>query len=301
MARTIEEILAAKGNRGFTPQEVAEIRAIREAAAQQPTSEPEATKPEATEEPQEEVANEPEAVETEEVTESAEITDEPSEKEIDAKPEHDWKKRHDDLRSFNNKLQEEIKQLKEQLENATPTDLGYNEEELVAFKEQYPDFAHILEQALAKQKHEFDKLLKEQKKEELEKLTERQQAEAKIAEKHPDWVSIRDSEQFKTWLKQQPRGLQAQASSTNPDDAIEVLDFYKKFTTLLKTKKVEQTKRKTEAVVVSESKNAPSLPEVVDVDGLRKKLTDAMRDGSRQHEIPALLAKLKKAQQKAAS
>ena len=301
MARTIEEILAAKGNRGFTPQEVAEIRAIREAAAQQPTSEPEATKPEATEEPQEEVANEPEAVETEEVTESAEITDEPSEKEIDTKPEHDWKKRHDDLRSFNNKLQEEIKQLKEQLENATPTDLGYNEEELAAFKEQYPDFAHILEQALAKQKHEFDKLLKKQKKEELEKLTERQQAEAKIAEKHPDWVSIRDSEQFKTWLKQQPRGLQAQASSTNPDDAIEVLDFYKKFTTLLKTKKVEQTKRKTEAVVVSESKNAPSPPEVVDVDGLRKKLTDAMRDGSRQHEIPALLAKLKKAQQKAAS
>jgi hypothetical protein len=151
--------------------------------------------------------------------------------------EKTFKKRYGDLRRHaqqqQTQLQTQIDELRSQLTRSTENQikLPKSEEELEAWAAQYPDVAKIVRTIAMKeakeQTAEFEKRFKSL--DEREQKTAAEQAEFELKKIHSDFDKIRDSEEFHTWVEEQPKWIQ-QALYENDTDyiaAARAIDLYK--------------------------------------------------------------------------
>ena len=152
--------------------------------------------------------------------------------------EHDFKKRYDDLKThYDNKLNS-WKQEKETLEaqtkaaqvEAEPANLK-SSEELDNFKDEYPDVYGVVETVAKKQADSrVSKLESEiQGLKQSEQNLVRESAQTELLLVHPDFLDIKDTDEFNAWLSDQPANISdgITKNGTDPKWAVRVLDLYK--------------------------------------------------------------------------
>ena len=167
-----------------------------------------------------------------EVKEEAQEEQEPTSAE-----EKTFKKRYGDLRRHaqqkESDLQEQINQLKEQLDSATKKqiELPKSDEDIEAWTKKYPDVAGIVETIAIKKSKEQAKELEDriQKINEMQESATKEKAEVELLKLHPDFVDIREDDDFHNWAEEQPQWVQ-KALYENDDDAksaARAIDLYK--------------------------------------------------------------------------
>lgn len=146
--------------------------------------------------------------------------------------EKTFKKRYGDLRRHAQKTEENLRKEIESLKNKDPSVVPpKSDEDLEEWAEKYPDVAAIVNTIATKQAKKLFEDAEERlnKIDELQAEADRKTAEAKIVESHPDFLSIRDSDDFHDWAEAQPKWVQ-DALYENEDDArsvVRVVDLYK--------------------------------------------------------------------------
>lgn len=151
--------------------------------------------------------------------------------------EKTFKKRYGDLRRHTQQkeadLQEQINQLKEQLDSATKKQikLPKSDEDIEAWAKEYPDVAGIVETIAIKKSKEQSKELEDriQKINEMQESATKEKAEVELLKLHPDFVDIREDDDFHNWAEEQPQWVQ-KALYENDDDAksaARAIDLYK--------------------------------------------------------------------------
>ena len=151
--------------------------------------------------------------------------------------EKTFKKRYGDLRRHaqqkESDLQEQINQLKEQLDSATKKQiqLPKSDEDIEAWAKQYPDVAAIVETIAIKKSKEQAKELEDriQKINEMQESATKEKAEVELLKLHTDFVDIREDDDFHNWAEEQPQWVQ-KALYENDDDAMSAaraIDLYK--------------------------------------------------------------------------
>ena len=183
---------------------------------------------------------------------------------------HNFKKRYDDLKKHYDTKLDEWKQEKETLEaqsKAVKTDTDYKPpktpEELEQFKEDYPDIYGVVETIAHKQAG--DKLRTVEEK--LAKMSDREEelirdkAQTELLSVHPDFLEIKEDENFQGWLQEQPTSISDGILKNGTDSkwAVRVLDLYKadagiskKTSTARPTLSAAEAVTKTRKVVVPE-------------------------------------------------
>ena len=183
---------------------------------------------------------------------------------------HNFKKRYDDLKKHYDTKLDEWKQEKETLEaqsKAVKTDTDYKPpktpEELEQFKEDYPDIYGVVETIAHKQAG--DKLRTVEEK--LAKMSDREEelirdkAQTELLSVHPDFLEIKEDENFQGWLQEQPTSICDGILKNGTDSkwAVRVLDLYKadagiskKTSTARPTLSAAEAVTKTRKVVVPE-------------------------------------------------
>jgi len=167
-----------------------------------------------------------------EVKEEAQEEQEPTSAE-----EKTFKKRYGDLRRHAQQkeadLQEQINQLKEQLDSATKKqiELPKSDEDIEAWTKKYPDVAGIVETiAIKKSKEQAQELESRiQKINEMQESATKEKAEVELLKLHPDFVDIREDDDFHNWAEEQPQWVQ-KALYENDNDALSAaraIDLYK--------------------------------------------------------------------------
>ena len=151
--------------------------------------------------------------------------------------EKTFKKRYGDLRRHAQQkeadLQEQINQLKEQLDSATKKqiELPKSDEDIEAWTKKYPDVAGIVETIAIKKSKEQAKELEDriQKINEMQESATKEKAEVELLKLHPDFVDIREDDDFHNWAEEQPQWVQ-KALYENDNDALSAaraIDLYK--------------------------------------------------------------------------
>ena len=151
--------------------------------------------------------------------------------------EKTFKKRYGDLRRHSQQkeadLQEQINQLKEQLDSATKKqiELPKSDEDIEAWTKKYPDVAGIVETiAIKKSKEQAQELESRiQKINEMQESATKEKAEVELLKLHPDFVDIREDDDFHNWAEEQPQWVQ-KALYENDNDALSAaraIDLYK--------------------------------------------------------------------------
>lgn len=175
---------------------------------------------------------------TEKNTEKADSSEENTEDDSNLSAEEkSFKKRYGDLRRHSQQqalaLQKQIDELKQQLTKSTENQikLPTSEEELATWAKTYPDVAKIVETIAIKKAKEQTAALDERFKalDERDKLTAREKAELELLKLHPDFDTIRDTDDFHNWAEEQPAWVQ-QALYENDTDArsaARAIDLYK--------------------------------------------------------------------------
>lgn len=183
---------------------------------------------------------------------------------------HDFKKRYDDLKKHYDTKLDEWKQEKETLEaqsKAAKADTDYKPpktpEELEQFKEDYPDIYGVVETIAHKQAG--DKLRTVEEK--LAKMSDREEelirdkAQTELLSVHPDFLEIKEDENFQGWLQEQPTSISDGILKNGTDSkwAVRVLDLYKadagiskKTSTARPTLSAAEAVTKTRKVIVPE-------------------------------------------------
>jgi len=151
--------------------------------------------------------------------------------------EKTFKKRYGDLRRHAQQkeadLQEQINQLREQLDSATKKQikLPKSDEDIEAWAKEYPDVAAIVETIAIKKSKEQAKELESriQKINEMQESATKEKAEVELLKLHPDFVDIREDDDFHNWAEEQPQWVQ-KALYENDNDAMSAaraIDLYK--------------------------------------------------------------------------
>ena len=167
-----------------------------------------------------------------EVKEEAQEEQEPTSVE-----EKTFKKRYGDLRRHAQQkeadLQEQINQLRDQLDTATKKqiELPKSDEDIEAWTKKYPDVAAIVETiAIKKSKEQAQELESRiQKINEMQESATKEKAEVELLKLHPDFVDIREDDDFHNWAEEQPQWVQ-KALYENDNDALSAaraIDLYK--------------------------------------------------------------------------
>ena len=154
--------------------------------------------------------------------------------------DHDWKKRYSDLKSYHDRKNNEWTQQQELAEAKLklaeqkanhPDVLPKSPEELEEFKKEYPDVYNVVETVAKLQSTERMREV-EPRLEELKKSE--QESQVRIAEKellslHPDFIDIKDSPEFLSWLDDQPASIAdgIRKNRTDAKWASRVLDLFK--------------------------------------------------------------------------
>jgi hypothetical protein len=169
-----------------------------------------------------------------------EDTDDSDSVEPETKEEKTFKKRYGDLRRHMQKKADEhkaelearaseIAKLKNQIENV-PT-LPKSEEEITEFVQEHPDVAAVFEtmisKKLSKQEEEVNEKFKQIEEDKRKNAEER--AAIKLREAHPDLESLQESDDFHSWVAEQPKVIQDALYDNNEDwkSASRVIDLYK--------------------------------------------------------------------------
>ena len=215
-----------------------------------------------------------------------------------------YKKRYDDLKKhYDSKLNEFKSREQELLEEATKNRTEYktpkSAEELEQFKNEYPDVYEVVETVAHLQSESKAKVLEER----LSQLQQREQeisqrdALKRLAENHPDFEDIKNSDTFQDWTKEQPASIQ-QWITGNTDDAdlaSRALDLFKKdfgIETSKKKKSSSKPTRQSAADMVSTkttsveprqekiwSEREIAALSMAEFDKYEKEISDAMQEG----------------------
>lgn len=215
--------------------------------------------------------------------------------------ERTFKKRYGDLRRHAQKqqadLQKQIDDLKSQLEMSTKKQikLPKTEEELAEWAKEYPDVAKIVETIAIKKAKEQSSALEERMKkiDNMQYEAQKQKAEAELMRLHPDFDEIRDTDDFHTWVEDQPKWVQ-QALYENETDALSAaraIDLYKADMGLVKkqrnNKELERDAAK--AVRTSKGSNPESRGESGYIKESEVEKMSAREYEARQEEIVAAI------------
>ncbi len=159
----------------------------------------------------------------------------------ETQPNHDYKKRYDDLKSHYDRKQNENRQKIEELEakarlaEKDKAMAGYtppkSDKDLEQFKKKYPDVYDVVETISQKQASKQVEYLQEEVKS-LRKREEDlivQSAYRELVNAHPDFIEIKDSQEFIDWLNTQPASISDGVTKNSKDSkwAIRVVDLYK--------------------------------------------------------------------------
>jgi len=187
--------------------------------------------------------------ETLEETEEVEAVEETEEVEDDSKlsgEEKSFKKRYGDLRRHMADKEKDWNERFEKLENSGSIVPPKSDEDIEAWAAEYPDVAGIVEKIAAKKAQElFNKAdSRLQKLDELQNDVVRKSAETTIMESHPDFVKIRESDEFHSWADEQPKWVQdaVYENADDPHSVVRVIDLYKGDKGLTKEAKKAGTK-----------------------------------------------------------
>ena len=166
-----------------------------------------------------------------------------------SREEKSFKKRYGDLRRH---MADKEKEWQGQFNNLEARMKGEaiippkSDEDIEAWAKEYPDVAGIVETIAAKKAEEmFSKADSRLKKlDEIQDTATRKTAEATIVESHPDFLKLKESDEFHDWAEEQPKWVQ-DAVYENPDDphsVVRVIDLYKVDKGLTKQAKKANTK-----------------------------------------------------------
>jgi hypothetical protein len=197
--------------------------------------------------------------------EEEEPTEEVEEEPTNAE-EKTFKKRYSDLRRHQQKQAEEFKQeidaLKQQLSAATKKEmkLPKSDEDLEDWAKDYPDVAAIVETIAMKKAQEQSAALEERIKiiDEMQLSATKEKAEAALMQMHPDFDTIRDSDEFHEWAEDQPKWVQDALYENDNDarSAARAIDLYKADMGISK-KKPKSDKDAAKSVSTKNSRSKP--------------------------------------------
>ena len=197
-----------------------------------------------------------------EVEETAEETEE----EPSSAEEKTFKKRYSDLRRHQQKQAEEFKtelaELKRQLADATKKEmkLPKSDEDIEQWAKNYPDVAAIVETIAMKKAQEQSTALEERLKaiDEMQNSATKEKAEAELMRLHPDFDTIRDSDEFHEWADSQPKCVQDALYENDNDarSAARAIDLYKADMGIGK-KKPKSDKEAAKSVSTKDSRSKP--------------------------------------------
>jgi hypothetical protein len=189
--------------------------------------------------------------------------------------EKSFKKRYGDLRRHSQQqsltLQKQIDELKEQLTKSTEQQikLPTSEAELANWARTYPDVAKIVETIAIKKAKEQTAALDERFKalDEQDKVTARQKAELELLKLHPDFDTIRDTDDFHNWADEQPKWVQdaLYENDTDARSAARAIDLYKIDRNVGKTRSKKETSSAAEGI---NTRGSRSTPVSQDTDGV---------------------------------
>ena len=170
--------------------------------------------------------------------------------------EKSFKKRYGDLRRHmqdkEKEWDEKFKTFERRLEKESIVP-PKSDEDIEEWSKEYPDVAGIVETIAAKKAQEmFSKA--EARMQEFDKIqteAERTKAESVIRKSHEDFDDLRASDEFHTWVDEQPKWVQdaLYENSDDPASVVRVIDLYKVDKGLTKTAK--KTKAKDAASTVT--------------------------------------------------
>ena len=222
--------------------------------------------------------------EVKEVSATEEGEENPKEDKDLSKEELSFKKRYGDLRrhmaSKDKETEERIKALEDQLSKATRNELVLpkSEDEIAEWTKKYPDVAGIVETIADKKARqragELDKRVQDIEKMRVEAVKEK--AEAELMKLHPDFMDIRQDDNFHDWAEDQPKWVQ-DALYENVDDAksvARVIDLYKIDAGI--TTKKSDGKKSAATAVNTRSKASPTADESNNY--IRESQVDKMSD-----------------------
>jgi hypothetical protein len=203
--------------------------------------------------------------------------------------EKTFKKRYGDLRRHSqkkeNELQEQINELRTQLEASTKKEIKYpkSEDELSEWMEKYPDVAKIVETIAMKKAHEQTSEYESKFKQidELKVEARREKAEAELMRIHPDFEEIRETDDFHNWVEDQPKWIQDALYDNESDSksAARAIDLYKADMGISKKK---STKDKDAAKAI-DTRSERSAPEEDETKSYIKE-SDVAKMSSQQYE-----------------
>ena len=178
-----------------------------------------------------------------------------------------FKKRYGDLRRHvqekEKTWEDKLKQLEAQLDQATRKEISLpkSDEDIEAWATKYPDVAAIVETIAIKKAREQSQGLEERVKEidEMKASAAREKAEVQLLQSHPDFGTIRDSDEFHEWVEEQPKGVQDALYENDSDarSASRAIDLYKADMGI-KTKKTTSNRDAARSVGNRSGRSAPS-------------------------------------------
>ena len=178
--------------------------------------------------------------------------EEAPDEEVQPKKRTNYKKRYDDLKRHYDQKVSEFKQKEEELQAAARSaqpayEPPRSEEELEAFKQEYPDLYSTVESVAHMQSQrqvaDLESQLQSMRQREAEIM--RKDAETTLKERHPDFEDLRGSEEFHEWAKEQPEQIQSWIYE-NPDNvtlASKAIDLYKLENGITQTKSQPKQQR----------------------------------------------------------
>jgi hypothetical protein len=219
-----------------------------------------------------EVVEEQEEEEEEEVTqeEAVEPTQEEDGPEPTSAEERSFKKRYGDLRRHMQQKEKEYEEkLKAAADNVVPPK---TEADLKAWAAKYPDVANIVESIATKKAQEmFEKADARFKKlDEAENEAKRINSENAIRKSHPDFDTLKESDEFHVWAEEQPKWVQdaLYENADDPASVVRVIDLYKVDNGMTPSAKKEKAK----AAATSTPRGSRSA---IDPDETSKKFTES--------------------------
>ena len=194
----------------------------------------------------------------------------PEEEQAQPQKRANYKKRYDDLKRHYDQRVSEFKQREEELQAmARSSQPSYEppktEEELEAFKQEYPDLYSTVESVahMQSQRQVADLEAQLQSIRQRESEVMRKEAETTLKERHPDYEDLRGSDEFHAWAKEQPEQIQEWIYN-NPNNvtlAVKAIDLYKM------EKGITQTK--------SQSRSLPQVGSAADMVSTKTTSIDA--------------------------
>lgn len=182
--------------------------------------------------------------------------------------ERTFKKRYGDLRRHSQKMQHDLQtqldSMKSQLEKTAAKEmkLPSSEEDLAQWVQAYPDVAKIVETIAMKKAKEQSQDIEQRLKriDELEKEALAEKAEAELIRLHPDFVEIKQDDEFHDWVEQQPKWIRDSLYENDNDavSAARAIDLYKADKGIKTRSKKDETKDAARSINTRSERSAPT-------------------------------------------